>query len=968
MNKITAFFSCSLILSAMTGTAAAQYADDWAARSFYENARRNNQGAIARMKRNGWPIDATDSNGDTALCLAMKNGDERAYNILKANGANVNHSCTAEPEKKKELTYRGGVVWKPMYTVGTIAVAGGIAALAAGGGGGGGSGSSSGNNNSGDNGGNNGDSTGDVNGGVSTDDIVTPLASTYFETDEYQKGNFLSDIKASTAYSRLYGLDANGKLASKIESVTVGVLDSGVDSRNNDFQKTSVTGFNMDYGPCRNGDNTHCWAYGNGIMQLTIDNPDGGEVTYYIHNVDESDYQEWAAGYSDDYDWDENSDSWLPEELVCVGGNCVNSDVAHGTHVAGIIAADKNDSQMHGVAFSNAQIIAGRWDFRFPMSIPLSKMVDMGAQVVNMSLGVDSTDLINAKTLQGLSTENAAEIVGDGLGDMILDGIDKAIEKNTVLVMAAGNNGKAQPGILNGVPLMTDYAERLKNLFITVVATGHDGKIAGYSNRCGATAAYCIAAPGGDSTGFIWSTVSKGDMVAGMAGTSMATPVVTGSVALLMGAYPYLTPQQVVELIFETANNDGVYADSATYGHGMLDLAEATNPQGYLGTIGGDTTDGERTNVAATSIRVPAAFKEALVKNMPKTMTVFDKYNRPFQMKLSALVSTTHSGEKKFKNDLYNFSRHQPKTTVATEGFTFGFAPSAYNNTDSGMGIIDMSYQGDNYKTSFFFAENSEYSSGVYQNKTLFNPYLAMNNVYGLSNSLQFDKLGFKFDFMTGENGLYDGDKSYNDYNFDKKAYAFNSEVSYKVTPEFDVSAMSGVLSEDDALLGMNGHGALNIENSNTFYTGLMLNWKPSEKWSFSGAYYHGLTDGTNAAGSMMSTSRLMSNSFALDGHYNMNKTDVVGLQLSSPLRIYNGHADFDIATGRDNFSSTVYREKVRASLKPSAREYKFALYHNRELKEDVLLKSEFALRLNPEHQSDAETDYRAMIGLSWAF
>ena len=88
----------------------------------------------------------------------------------------------------------------------------------------------------------------------------------------------------------------------------------------------------------------------------------------------------------------------------------------------------------------------------------------------------------------------------------------------------------------------------------------------------------------------------------------------------------------------------------------------------------------------------------------------------------------------------YNFSRQQPKTTVATEGFTFGFAPSAYNNTDSGMGIIDMSYQGDNYKTSFFFAENSEYSSGVYQNKTLFNPYLAMNNVYGLSNSLQFDK------------------------------------------------------------------------------------------------------------------------------------------------------------------------------------------------------------------------------------
>ena len=357
-----------------------------------------------------------------------------------------------------------------------------------------------------------------------------------------------------------------------------------------------------------------------------------------------------------------------------------------------------------------------------------------------------------------------------------------------------------------------------------------------------------------------------------------------------------------------------------------------------------------------------------MVSNMPKSLTAFDKYNRPFAVNFASLVRTTHSGEKNFKNDLYNFTRRQPKQTVQADGFSFGFAPSSYNNTDSGLGIIDVAYEGETHKTSFFFAENSQYSSGSYTDKAMFNPYLSMNEAYGVESKLSFDKLGLKMGFMTGENGLYDGDEDYNDSNFDSRSYAFNTEVSYQISPKFNLSAVSGMLAEDDAMLGLNGSGALDIGDSNTFYTGIMLSWQPNAKWSFGGAYYHGWTDASDVTNSMIRTSRLASSSFALDGHYNLNKTDVIGFQISSPLRIYDGHADFNIATGRDNYSDKIYRENVRADLKPSAREYKFAMYHNREIKEDVLFKGEIAVRLNPEHQQDAETDYRAMFGLSWAF
>ena len=222
--------------------------------------------------------------------------------------------------------------------------------------------------------------------------------------------------------------------------------------------------------------------------------------------------------------------------------------------------------------------------------------------------------------------------------------------------------------------------------------------------------------------------------------------------------------------------------------------------------------------------------------------------------------------------------------------------------------------------------------------------------------------------FLAGQNGLYDGDYQYHDAYFDNQSYAFNTAVSYQMTPEISLTALTGTLTEDEALLGMNGQGALAIDNSNTYYAGLMLAWQPTPQWSFSGAYYNGWTKPTKADNSLLSTSKLLSNSFAFDGHYNFNQTDLVGFQISSPLRIYAGTAFFDIATGRDNYSDAIYREIVRASLKPSSREYKFAFYHNQQLRKSIVFKSELAMRLNPDHQADAPTDYRAMLGLSWDF
>ena len=185
--------------------------------------------------------------------------------------------------------------------------------------------------------------------------------------------------------------------------MAVGVVDSGVYGAHAEFGATDVSGVNYDYGPCsKSGNSTNCWQWaaeyavgGQSYHNVTYLKLDDGRV--YITRVGKTgskeEYDEWASSYDDGYDWNVEKDSatgFYPNK---------SDDAAHGTDVAGIIAADRNGAGMHGVAFENAEIIAARWDLMSPISAPVKDVIDMGAKVVNFSLGVDSTADINASTI-----------------------------------------------------------------------------------------------------------------------------------------------------------------------------------------------------------------------------------------------------------------------------------------------------------------------------------------------------------------------------------------------------------------------------------------------------------------------------------------------------------------------------------------------------------------------------------------
>lgn len=172
----------------------------------------------------------------------------------------------------------------------------------------------------------------------------------------------------------------------------------------------------------------------------------------------------------------------------------------HGTHVAGTIAARRNERGVVGVApdcellvakvlgddgnGSSANVAAGvRW------------AVQHGAAIVSMSLG----------------SPQPAEDIAEAIKD--------AVAKGVFVICAAGNEG---PG-MNTV----NYPARLPET-IAVAAVDRYGRVADYSSR---GPQVDIAAPGSD----VLSTWNNSGY-SRISGTSMATPFVSGIVALVLSA------------------------------------------------------------------------------------------------------------------------------------------------------------------------------------------------------------------------------------------------------------------------------------------------------------------------------------------------------------------------------------------------------------------------------------------------
>lgn len=224
-------------------------------------------------------------------------------------------------------------------------------------------------------------------------------------------------------------------------------------------------------------------------------------------------------------------DNYADSKQKNYGNNDVTGpDASHGTHVSGIIAADRTNSiGIMGVA-DHVQIMGVR-------SVPdgderdkdvanaIRYAVDNGAKVLNMSFG------------KAYSWDKK----------IVDEAVKYAVSKDVLMVQAAGNDNK-------DVDQETNFPDRryldggVASSYIVVGASGpqDDQTLKANFSNYGKTGVD-VFAPGVQ----IYSTV-PGSKYEAYNGTSMASPVVAGLAALIRSYYPKLTAVQVKDIILKS--------------------------------------------------------------------------------------------------------------------------------------------------------------------------------------------------------------------------------------------------------------------------------------------------------------------------------------------------------------------------------------------------------------------------------
>ncbi|MUH37426.1 peptidase S8 [Zobellia amurskyensis] len=232
---------------------------------------------------------------------------------------------------------------------------------------------------------------------------------------------------------------------------------------------------------------------------------------------------------------DVNDDPYDINDLGYGNGNPQNreEDESHGTHVAGIIGAERNNGKgANGVA-NNVEIMSVRAvpngdEYDKDIALGIRYAVDNGAKVINGSFGKAFSP--NAQ--------------------WVYDAITYAADNDVLFVHAAGNDGAdldspANPNFPNDQ--VNNGPEIADNVLTVGALSSKYGSemVATFSNYGNVNVD--VFAPGDE----IYSTM-PGNEYEFQGGTSMAAPAVAGVAALIRSYYPKLTASQVKHIIMES--------------------------------------------------------------------------------------------------------------------------------------------------------------------------------------------------------------------------------------------------------------------------------------------------------------------------------------------------------------------------------------------------------------------------------
>ena len=400
--------------------------------------------------------------------------------------------------------------------------------------------------------------------------------------------------------------------------------------------------------------------------------------------------------------------------------------VSHGTHVAGIVAGKKDGTEFHGVAF-DAELVGANIDYYGNGSAhtsyaaqavqditKLKSTTAQGGEGMNIVAINMSFNKANANWHYGTMTElsdgtySATAITGTANSNGEAWRWKAATDNDIVLVNSAGNglyvNGEMNYDFALDPGLWATETDSSGNLVLggKMIIVGNwggtkaDGQVVGsraghvcltiVNNACNdqhKVSDFYILAPGNN----VYSS-SAGSGYATMGGSSMAAPQVTGAMGVLHQMWPHMKGENLVKLVLNTADTNINGYNVNIHGQGMLDLDEATQPQGAIGIPTTGRVDGTVTSLNNTYFATGNTSAFSALSGLK--IMVIDDYDRDYYMNLGS--SFTVKDNRKYSDvDMLMANNNTFLPTQQMYGsFTQGGQYNLINNMNFGL------YTGDN--------------------------------------------------------------------------------------------------------------------------------------------------------------------------------------------------------------------------------------------------------------------------------
>jgi hypothetical protein len=660
----------------------------------------------------------------------------------------------------------------------------------------------------------------------------------------------------------------------------------------------------------------------------------------------------------------------------------------HGTAVASVAAGrqDKtNATPMHGVAFeADILFVAIQLAEPDPNYDPVDIGNDDGSG--NVSDAPDFTGIDNFfSQLFKIYNDYDVNIVNNSYGysgnindyteAQVRYAFPKTIaemsqvgtpdSEKTIYVWAAGNAGGysdqgvdySSPELLPG---MAHYIPEIQGHSIAVASVDETGQISDFSSRCGVAQDYCISAPGGrivvayststSDTGIYPkdpndddynSCVTDNTCYAIYSGTSFAAPFVSGGLAVIADYFEgQLGSHEIVNRLFSTANKEGIYADKAVYGQGLMDLNAATNPIGQLSATMSLSLSGPMVSATFSTLQLTSpSFGDALTNGIGNHSVIFfDELDAPFRRSLSSLVSDYRNqvinmdGFGSIQNSIYH-SLITDDTEFEIGGLSIenlsGELVTPYHllNAKADKNQFFSYY---NHSSNSFLSHglNGSWAMGIFQDSQLRSETSLRSQ---FSNPwLNFSAAGTTFGSIFKGNNRFDValaiSSGRNKFNANE---IFNKQDSstvalLEIQPKTNMPALQlGLMKENDASLGLSGSGAFNGSNNQlTSFVGLSNTLDLAGGKLFGSLYWGKSSDVSNELGMIRSVSKLYSSAFGIGFMKSsiVSNNDKLILTVDQPIRIESGRLQLNVPTYRTKTKNVLFNP-MNFNLDPSGRE-----------------------------------------------